>query len=1011
MPSLKRFRQMIFLPVALVAFSPSVTAHAQGEPAADFLKRLRAAGYYDIAITYLDRLGEYPGVDPELKSASSLEKARTYIDAAVDTRTSSKRDDFFVKAEAALKDFLKQSSHPRLSEARLQLGRIQMVRGAQLTSGDPSPTKSEMARESYVAASKTFATILAELRGKLQEMKGAKIDAAKEPEKAKLRDQYRGQFLQAKVSAAEALRLAASTYKDPAKDGKELLEAALKEFVELSENYGGYVQGAEAMLNRGLVQETLGKKEEALDSFVRMLEQPDADPLRAAKYQAASGVIRLRLKESPPGYQSAIERGQPLVDGLRPNEKRLPFVQELRVELASAYLAKSKDEKQKQTDRKRAESSGRQLLIAASKVPTEFADRAKDLLGELGVSQEETIAELPTAEPPADLADALEKANELLSAGENIAESLKLLEGQKDKTPEIAEQIESLKGELGNTRVIAIQILRQGLAMINSDVDNDLLNQARQFLAYLLYEEQNYRDATVVGVFLSKNAPGTELGLRGGVIALNSMRKVLEEIPAGENRSMLMELADLGQYMASTWPDDPNAAAAKGVMITLALEDERWEDAEKLIDEMPDAPAKWSFHRLVGQLKWNEWIKNHDSGDEALLDRLLKEARGKLQSGLDGIKINVVEPEAIKAALVLAKVHLKLDQPEKAIAILDHEKYGPLKQAGLHPQLGNKFTSDMFGTELQVVVRLMSTEDDPSAMLNRATQAMDNLRDAVQGPDAEKRLTGIYLGMARDIREQIDKASPAKKAKLIEAFRVFLERVAQTTNESSTLTWVGQTLLELGQAAMRPGQIKAEGQAAQLIGTAGTTFETLRAKGGDVPLTVNFQLGKAYRLVGQYKQAIDRQEEVLKQKPMMLDAQVEAALAYEQWAAVVPPKFAGKAYQSALNGARPNPNSKSRDKDTIWGWGVISQRTNGNPAFRDQFFLSRYHVALCRYKWGKADNDAKLKEKAISDIMMVHGLNPDLGGAESRTKFDNLLKAIQKDLGKKQDGLPPMKNK
>ena len=89
-------------------------------------------------------------------------------------------------------------------------------------------------------------------------------------------------------------------------------------------------------------------------------------------------------------------------------------------------------------------------------------------------------------------------------------------------------------------------------------------------------------------------------------------------------------------------------------------------------------------------------------------------------------------------------------------------------------------------------------------------------------------------------------------------------------------------------------------------GVAVSTFEGLKKKSQDLPLTVDYQLGRAHRLLGQYKASIDALETVLKEKPTMLDAQMEAAQAYEDWAAVVPPKFAGKAYESALNGARKN---------------------------------------------------------------------------------------------------------
>ncbi len=46
-------------------------------------------------------------------------------------------------------------------------------------------------------------------------MQGAKIDPKKDPEQAALRDQYRGEFLQAMVNAGESRKLAARTFSDP----------------------------------------------------------------------------------------------------------------------------------------------------------------------------------------------------------------------------------------------------------------------------------------------------------------------------------------------------------------------------------------------------------------------------------------------------------------------------------------------------------------------------------------------------------------------------------------------------------------------------------------------------------------------------------------------------------------------------------------------------------------------------------------------------------------------------
>ena len=979
------------------------------EPAGEFLKRLRAAGYFDTAIAYLDRLEEYPGVDPGLLDAVALEKAQTYIDAAGASRSGDARDEFLRQAEQQLTKFLEQGSHPRFSEARLQLGKLQMVRAMQLMSGEVSEEDRQAARDSYLAASATFDKIVESLRSELKEMQGARIDPEKDPQQAALRDQYRGEFLQALSSAGEARLGAARTFENPASEGKELLEKALASFTDLSDKYDAYVQGALAMLQRAEVQHELGMTKQAMDSYLRMLEQPEADPLRLAKFQATSGIIDLMMAEDPPRFQDAIDRGQPMLDSARPNERNDPILQELRLELARAYLAKSKDKgNQKPADLKRAESEGRQILIKASKVPGEFADKANEMLAELGIDLNE-VAEIPTAEDPTSLEDALERARESLAVIEQLNQSLQVLEGQDDPSAEIRAQIQGNLDQVRENQAIAIQLLRRGLALVTIDSDNELVNQTRQFLAYLLYQHEQYRDAAVVGAFLTYNSPGSEMGLRGGLLALNSLQLLLVENP--DNAAAMRQLARLGKYLTKTWPDDPEAAAAQGVMVKLALRADQWDESRKLIDQMPAGPERASFQRLMGQLLWNKSIQTRQDGDDAEADRLLVDAAKELTAGLEGIPGKLARPEAMKAALVLSKVQLKQGDIQAAYSTLENEKFGPVVLIDRLGPPDPEFPSDLYSTQLQVLVQRMTTEGgDTKAMLDRASEVMEKLRDSIQGPDAQDELTRIYILMARDIREQLDDAAPAKKARLVEAFRVFLDRISTTTNDPATLKWVAQTLMDLAEASMPPGATQAKGLAADLLTTAVQTFKRLGEQAADESMVVDFQTGRAQRMLGNYKQAINTFEALLKEKPTMLDAQVEAALAYEQWAATAPPKFASKVYDAALAGARPD----AKGKKVIWGWGKISQETSRSPKFRDRFFNARYHVALCRFLSGKAETDPNRKqqmvEKSVTDITRVAALYPELGGPEQRAKFDALLRLIQKELKQPQVGLPPLPN-
>ncbi|RPH79829.1 MAG: hypothetical protein EHM77_05540 [Planctomycetaceae bacterium] len=463
----------------------------------------------------------------------------------------------------------------------------------------------------------------------------------------------------------------------------------------------------------------------------------------------------------------------------------------------------------------------------------------------------------------------------------------------------------------------------------------------------------------------------------------------------------------LGDYLTRTWPNDRQAAAAKGVMIRLALDDDRWDDARQLIGQMPEGADRSSYQRLMGQLLWNRSLMLRQENRAEESTALLPQAASELRAGLDGLPEPTVVPEPLQAALVLAKVELRQGNPAAALAALDHPNYGPVKLAGTVPDPSEGFASDLRGAELQAVVGLMTTDgSEAEALLSRATEVMEKLRTSVgDQPGANERLVRIYLGLARDIRDQLDSADPARKAKLIDAFKVFLDSIASSTREPTTLQWVGQTLMQLGESSMGANEIRASGQAAALLASATKTFEGLREQlGAETPATLKFQLGRAFRLSGEYKKAIDLFDEILKTSPMMLDTQIEAARAYEQWAGTLEPRFATKSYESALLGARPGQDKKN----VIWGWGKISKLISGKAEFRDAFFEARYHVARCRFMMGKTSQNNKLMEQAVADVQQVAALYPELGGPDRRLDFDILMKEVQKTLGKKADGLPAL---
>ncbi|MCO8124816.1 hypothetical protein NHH03_23970 [Stieleria sp. TO1_6] len=994
-------KRWLLLGCCLVATAASQSvASAKGEPAEAFVKQLRNAGYFDTAINYLDRVSELPGVAPGFIAAIPLEKAQTHIESALQIRDPERRDQAFLDAENALEAFLKSGDHPRANEARLQLGKLQMIRAGQLLNGEPDDNDRAAARKSYLAANKTFDGIVSSLRSELEQMKGQKIDAQADPEAAALRDTYRFQFLQSQVNAAESIKLAAETFDDPAKEAKTQLEDAANRFAELNKKYASYIPGAIALMHLGQVNELLGKPNEALGNYLNMLEQPEADPLREAKFQAAAGLVRLKLAEEPPQFQEAIDRTGNWAKDIRPNEANLPAIQDYRIQLAKAYLARSKDDSLKKGEIGRAKESARDLLKDAKKVPGPHTEEVDSLLADLGVEQK--AAELPTADPPKSLDDAMEKAQQALKITSELEQAAKLL-SEQEQTPDLVQQIADIESQRLESYAVGIQILRAGLTMVSRDTNVETINEARQILAYFLYQSKRHRETVVVGSFLARHAPGSGVGLQGGLMALTSMQLLLGEVPEDEQDGLIRQLESLGSFLAKTWPDDPNAAAAQGFQIRLMLRKDNYAGAQALIDDMSDGNEKAMFKRLLGQLLWNQSIvARKEKQDQAKIDVIVQQAQQNLQQGLDEIQGNLVDTEGMQAATVLAKVYLYQDDSAAALKVLDHPKYGPLGLLKTLDAPSDTFAGDLYSTELKALVGQMLNSDKPGEQLDRMTDTMERVRGAFTGPEAQSKLTQNYMRLANDLKEQLDDAAPARKAKLIEAFSAMLKRISDSTNDMATLRWVGQTLSSMGESLMEPGQMKANGQAAELISQSIATFTALTDQDD---LTTLYLTGHSQRLVGQYQAAIDSFEKLLLKNPLMLEAQMEAAQAYETWASELPPNTAYKAYKVALEGGRKGPNKKN----TIWGWAEISTKTskqiNRNENFKEKFFESRYHVALCLYLMGKAAKRDVETKKAIKVIREAATLFPDLGGAEQRAKYDALMKECQRAVGESPTGL------
>ena len=985
----------IVLAVCLVTMFPSAgKVHAE-EPAEAFVGALINEGYYDVALSYLDRIESDANVDADYRGSLALAKAEVHVAAAQTARTA---DDLLARlgeAEKALSGYIAQPDAPRRREALLRLASLQRVRADRMLADQPSDADRAAAREIYIASGKTFADITDSIRGDLQAMRGAKIDPSDRDAVAR-REQLRAEYLRGLVAKAETDKLAAETFVDPKTPAaKKLYQSASAQFAELAEKYSEFVPGATAKLSIGQIAQRLGDRDAAIAAYNEMLDAADADGLRDAKFGAAVGLLQLSEGQTPAEANAAIELASDLVDAIRPNERNNAAANQLQLQLAAALIRRSQ---RQGDDAKPSLRDGRKILNRIVKIAGPHVDAAKSMLADLGVTVEDPN-DTVSAERPETTAAAVDQARQFLQLITAAQNDLAAIQGNGGEVDARRREIED---QIRTNRAVVVDLLRQGLALVDAQTDVTTILDARQLLAYALTTASRYRESIVVGQSLAELAPGTAAGLQGGLMALGSLQNLIAAAPS--NQPLVDRLSSLADFLAATWPDDPKAQSAKSAVIQLALQNNDFDKATTLITAMDPSPIKSSLQLLSGRMQYADAVAAKQSGDSQTADTLASEAGESLRTGLAAVQPATVDQNVAKAALTLAKIQLSAGDAGAAVATLDHPVYGPTvlaKRLDFDPA----FLNQLYSTEIRAVIGTMTGggsrgADQSAAAMTRAVTIMDKLRNANQGDEGAGRLQMIYVVLAREIREEIEAASASDRPALVSAFRTFLREMSSTATEPTTLRWIAGTLLSLGEASMQPGQSTAVAEAAELIQTAVDTFDKLPDE--EMTSEVLFQKARALRLIGQYKPSIDTFEQILKVKPTVLDAQIEAALAYEQYATRVPEKFTARVYQSALYGARPNG---PKQQNTIWGWGKISTLTAGKPQFAEKFFSARYHLALCRFLQGKAEDSEAIMSKAVTDITSVASLYPDMGGTIQKRKFDDLLKTIQTELGRPAVGL------
>lgn len=1024
------------------AIALGVTPVRAEEPAREFLERLLELGYYDECLDYLTQLETSPLAPEEIKERILFERGRVLIKGSMRIRDFPAREKQLNEAQKVLDEFIRtRANHPKASAARAELANLLEQRGTMAVERSKTPgaqaNRDQLltdARQHYDEAFKHYDAIETQLRETLKKFPPTLKPGT--PEHDRRRD-LQAEYLQASLLSAIIKEETADTVSEGSADHKRLLGEAADRYKKLYETYRQRIAGLHARQYHGRVLFKMGNVPEALNNFVELLENPPTtEALRNLRTTTLVFAMQCWTHPTQQKFAEAIRRAEEWLKESSQAELRTENWLKLRLQLALAhqgfadYLAKT-DPKDSQI--RRSQEDARQAARYVARYSADLREAAQRIEADLEGRELDVAKEKPA---PKNFKEAFDAANEALQTKLAQDVVVKDLEAKLAETTEeipkqeLNQQLLTVQSAIQAAREEAIELCRRAQELADAETPIDDLNLTRDVLSVLHFEQGDYYAAAVLGEFVARRYPGSAVASHAANVALAAYQRLNLTADATDRQFELTRLSELAEYMFQRWPQSPEGERALGQLIDLAVHQGSIEKAEQYLNSIPEtAPARGQAELKTGRALWVAYVRGvaeisqweaaggpPDGVDlpakKTHLDQLKPRASALLAAGLERMKGAAVDGTHVDAALALAQVYVDTEQPEKAIALLEDPERGPLTLVRKQHPSTERVAQDIFKTALRAYVGGLATSADAPGLMAKAQGTMQELKAAVgTSEEAQKKLVRQYVGLARDLRRQIElMGSPEAKRRLSAGFETFLTQVVEGTNELNVLQWAAETFAGMGEA-LTPAQGALPAEARHYFSRAASVYDRILTSGENQPealdknLKLQVQLRKAitHRQGQEFEKAMELFESLLQANSSLINVQMEAARTYQTWA-----RFPGKEglYARAIVGGRPD----KANKNLVWGWAQIGQVTARHPQYRDSFLECRYNLALCHYelalamqKKPDAKEAAKNFDSAKKDITRTLSLfNVD---EKWTAQFDQLMRSIQKATGEKVVGL------
>ena len=978
------------LAIVLLAASAAEALGAQAPK--EIVDGLRAKGRYEEAIDYLQHAQANPATPKSFAETIAYEMAVTRIDAAAGM-ADAQRDKPLQQAQEALTKFLAdQPQHKLANTARAQLGNVLLDRGrmqrilAGQYEGQARQKQLEVGRGLLRQADALWAGVAKAADAELKQIVFVRGDDIKRSE---ARDQIHRRQVEARLARAWVQYETGQTY--PAGSGERAagLQEAANRFDAVYDQQRERLAGFYARLGRGLCSRDLGESEKAFATFEELLGLPD-DPadFHALRGKAAMQALETALRPEVKKYKQGLDIAQRWIgiDRTQPASTEVDLaVRFLGGEAALAY-AKTLPAGSLEQSKMRAQPLdwARQQFKIAAAMAGPYQTKAKIRLLDPALGPAETSE-------PGSFADARNHAEAALARfraaqAEQQEAARTGADNDRDSQRQRQQQIATAQSE-------ALKYCRLAMDLQTAAVGPEAGDTVRYYLAYLRYASGELEEAAALGEAMAQNSSDCLAARQAARIGLAAREALLRRATEQSRPTAVDRLQVLAERIIQRWGNRSEADDARSVLVDLALAEDRLEAAEQRLQEISaGSPCRGEAEISLGQTLWRRArhllqtsTSEHDHAAEA--EQTMTRAAGLLGAGIarcreaSDSRPVVQGPDAARkgslpaAMLALAQIHLLAGRPAEAIALLEDPSLA-MEDSRCLALLAYVATGQL--DEARTCLQTLQASLPPPGNADTARQAFQTCRHF-------HHLLKDHLARFRDRRQD------ELVKNIVQQFDAFLASPADGPAAGSffILAWRAETYCGLASGLDAGGPTvlpDAEKQYRRAVAAMREIVHKFSPAEG-VTVALQIELARCLRRVSDKAQALSQVLAVLKDHPLMVDAQVEAAYIYQSWGEEKPEYL-----EMAIQGGKRYQE--------VWGWGELARRVQSEARFREVFYEARYNLALCRLQQAQIATDqwqrTRLAEAAENDILATRRWFPDLGGGVWYDRYNELLKRIQR---------------